>query len=138
MTDKLMYILNDYTHFYPRLVKTFEQSINEQINQNSLKLLCQQIRKRYYITLGTSVTNSPLSPLYLFLCEFALIVLKCLNTYYSQQLSTNIFQTFLFITTLFRGQENIKKYSFVVPDGSKAKIDDRNSLHKITLVPKVL
>ena len=37
------------------------------IQQQSLKLLGQQIKKRYYLILGTSVINSPLSPLSLVL-----------------------------------------------------------------------
>ena len=42
--------------------------MNQQIKiqQKSPKLLSQRIRKRHYKTLGTSVINVPLSPLYLF------------------------------------------------------------------------
>ena len=58
-----MYIPNDDKQNYPfcRLELVVET------NQNLLKspkLVSQRIRKRYYKILGTSVINSPLSPLY--------------------------------------------------------------------------
>ena len=38
-----------------------DTQINELTNQNSIKLLAQQMRKRYYKTLGTRVINIPTS-----------------------------------------------------------------------------
>ena len=66
MADKLMYIFKDDKQNYlscrlKLVVEKFE--LSEQTNQNSQKphkLLSQQIRKRYYKTLGTSEINSPL------------------------------------------------------------------------------
>ena len=63
MVDKLMYIPNDDTQNYPfyRLkLKRLNTQLNYPTNQNSLKppkFLSQRIRKRYYKTLGTSVTR---------------------------------------------------------------------------------
>ena len=48
-------------------LKNLNTQLNDTTNQNSLqspKLLNQQIRKRYYKTLGTSVINSPMFPIY--------------------------------------------------------------------------
>ena len=41
-------------------LERLDTQLNKPTNQNSL-----EIRKRYYKTLGTSVINSPLSPLFL-------------------------------------------------------------------------
>ena len=46
-------------------LKHVDTQLNEPTNQNSikaLKLLIQRIRKRYILTLGTSVINSVMSP----------------------------------------------------------------------------
>ena len=51
---------------YNQWLKRMNTQLNEQTNQNSLessKLLSQRIRKRFYKTLGTSVTNSTLPTL---------------------------------------------------------------------------
>ena len=55
MADKLIYIPNNDT-------KKLRFSVNQN-SQRSPKLLSERIRKHYYKTLGTSVINSPLSPL---------------------------------------------------------------------------
>ena len=62
-----MHIFNDDTQNYPfyrtnLVVETIEQSTNKN-SLKSPKLLRQQIRRRDYKTLGTSVINSPLTPL---------------------------------------------------------------------------
>ena len=47
-------------------LKRLNTQLYEPTNQNSKKVpkvVSQQIRKRYYKSLGTSVINSPLSPL---------------------------------------------------------------------------
>ena len=80
MADKLMYFPNDYTLNFPlRMLKLVAETFKP-TNQNSFKspkLLSQQIRKRYYKTLGTSIINRQLSPLSLcsgahdvYLCKF--------------------------------------------------------------------
>ena len=46
------------------------------IHKKSPKLLGQRIRKRYYETLGTSVINSPLSPLSLLHMYIAILGLS--------------------------------------------------------------
>ena len=61
MADKLMYIFNDNTQNYPfcrlqLLVKRLDTQLNEPTNQNST-----DVRKRYYITLETSIINSLMS-----------------------------------------------------------------------------
>ena len=71
MAEKLMYITNDDTQTSPfysvrLVVETFEHLTYESTNQNSQKLLSQQIRKRYYKTLGTSVLCIPLPLLTLY------------------------------------------------------------------------
>ena len=51
---------------YIKGLKRLDTQLNKPTNQNLLKspkFLSQQIRKCYYKTLGTSVINSPLSPL---------------------------------------------------------------------------
>ena len=67
MTDKLMYIPNYDTQNYPfcrlQLVgEIFSLLHNEPIQEMSLKLLKQRIRKPYNKTLGTCVINIPMSP----------------------------------------------------------------------------
>ena len=50
------------------MLKRLNTQLNDPTNQNSLKspkLFSQQIRNRYYKTLGTKVIKSQLSPLYL-------------------------------------------------------------------------
>ena len=59
MADKLMYIPNDDTQSYPFCILIVFESLKP---LKSLKLLSQQIRKRYYKTLVTSVINSPIYP----------------------------------------------------------------------------
>ena len=68
MGDKRMCIPDNDTQNYPccRLnlwLKQLNTQLNESTNQNSPKLLSQQIRKRYYKTLRTTVraAHCPLS-----------------------------------------------------------------------------
>ena len=56
--DKLMYIPNDDLLNYPLCI--FQYVVDTQLNEP--KLLIQQIRKRYYKPLGTSVIHSPWPP----------------------------------------------------------------------------
>ena len=70
MADKLMYIPNDNTKITPSVsynlrFKHVDTQFNKSTNQNSLKspkLLSQQISKRYYRTLGTSIKKQPIVP----------------------------------------------------------------------------
>ena len=86
MADKLMYIPNEDTPNYPfcRLQLKVELNIMNQPFKNSLKSpKLQQIRKRYFITLGTSLINSPMSlpslakPLFLELFIYLMNTIKC-------------------------------------------------------------
>ena len=55
---------------YNYLLKRLETQLNHPTNENSVKapkVIKQRIRKRYYKTLGTSVIDSSLSPLSLYL-----------------------------------------------------------------------
>ena len=71
MADKLIYIPNDYTQITSFLdliycLKRLNTQLDKPTNRNSEKKspkMLSQIRKRYYKSLGTSVINSPLSPL---------------------------------------------------------------------------
>ena len=67
MAKKLIHIPNDNAqnfHFCRLwlLVETFGHSTSWINQSKSPKLLSQRIRERYYVTLGTSVTNSLMSP----------------------------------------------------------------------------
>ncbi len=69
----------DYNHW----LKRFNTQLSKQTNKNSInspKLLSQQIRKKYYKTLGTSVINSPMSPPSLDLLMFVVIIYLCPGT----------------------------------------------------------
>ena len=63
------YITQNYLYFISKLVlDTFGHSIDKRANKNPIKVpkvLNLRIRKCYYNTLGTSVINSPLSPIFL-------------------------------------------------------------------------
>ena len=51
---------------YNQWLKRFDNQLKEPTNQSLIKVpksLIQRIRKRYYKTLGTTVINSPMSPL---------------------------------------------------------------------------
>ena len=72
MDVKLMYIFNDNTPSvdYNQWLKHLDTHFNELTNQNSInapKVVKPTIRKLYYKTLGTSVINSPISPISLIL-----------------------------------------------------------------------
>ena len=63
MADKLMYIPNDLhkTVHYTKCLKRLDTRLIEPTNQNlTILLLSERIRKRYYKTLATNVTKSPL------------------------------------------------------------------------------
>ena len=71
MTNKLIYIRNDYTKLtnfsfdFIYWLKRLDSQLNEQTNQNSIKVpkvVKQRYKKRYYKTLETIVINSPLYP----------------------------------------------------------------------------
>ena len=74
MTDKFMYIPNDNTQIalsveYYKWFKRLDTQVNEQTNQNSLKVPSKlKDKKRYYKSLGTHVMKSPMSPLSLLYC----------------------------------------------------------------------
>ena len=57
MTDKLMYIPDDYTQNYPFCIL---QLVVETFGHPTYSV--NNLEKRYYKTLGTSVINSPVSP----------------------------------------------------------------------------
>ena len=78
MDDKFMYIPNDDTQNYlfcrlKLVVETFKHSTVWAIQSNP-KFLSQRIRKRYHKSLGTSVINSPLSPLSLVLNTYVSMI----------------------------------------------------------------
>ena len=58
-------IIHKITHSvdYNWLLNRMDTQFYEPTNQKSTKMLSQQIRKRYYKTLGTVVLNSSMSPL---------------------------------------------------------------------------
>ena len=60
MAAKLMYNI-------PMMIHKITPAINQLTNQNSLKSPTKRIRKRYHETMGTSVINSLLSPLSLWI-----------------------------------------------------------------------
>ena len=62
-----MHIPNDETQNYPSCRLESDTQLIEPTNQNSQmspKLLSKPIRKYYHKTLGTSVINSTMSPVY--------------------------------------------------------------------------
>ena len=61
------------------MVKSFGHLQNQpiKIQWMSPKLLNQEIRKRNCKTLGTSVINMPLSPFFLWLFNFYIIIISC-------------------------------------------------------------
>ena len=79
MAYKLMHIpYDDYTFCkFKIVVETFGHSTLWTNQLKSPKLLSQRIRKLYYKTLGTSVINNPLSPLYLCLNRLITAYISC-------------------------------------------------------------
>ena len=73
MADKYLYIPLDDTQNYPfcrlqLVVESLETQLNRPTNQNSLKFSkFKPIRKRNLNTLGTSVMNSSLSPVSIYI-----------------------------------------------------------------------